>query len=81
MWVAVEMLDPQVPETLCKPPSVRLATLRFRPAPTLAVADPVGAMLRSPATEVPVTRDLAPLPEKIRLPYVCAETFCAPVLS
>jgi hypothetical protein len=46
---------------------VRLPTGRLRPVPTLALAEPVGAMLKFPLTDIPVAIVLAPLPEKIRL--------------
>ena len=67
MKVAPEPVPPQVPLTRPRPPRVRLFTVRVRPEPTLAVAEPVGAMLRLPAADVPDAMDLAPLPEKIRL--------------
>lgn len=69
-WYVAEVavVDPHVPLTLPSPPRARLPTFRFKPAPTLAVAAPVGAMLRLPPTEVPVAMVFAPLPEKIRLP-------------
>ena len=63
----VAVVDPQVPLTLPSPPSVRLPTGRLRPVPTLALAEPVGAMLKFPLTDIPVAIVLAPLPEKIRL--------------
>ena len=56
------------------PPSVNVPTLIFKPVPILAVADPEGAILKLPATEVPVAIDFAPLPESIRLLYATTIT-------
>jgi hypothetical protein len=81
LLVALELVDPQVPEALFTPPSVRLLTVRVSPAPMLAVADPVGAILRLPVVKMPPAIDgidLAPLPDRIRLVYVVARTGCAP---
>lgn len=73
--VAGELEEPQVPEFFPKPPSVRLPTLMLRPLPMLAVAVPLGAMLKLPTTEVPVATDFAPEPLKMRLLYGIALTF------
>ena len=67
LLVAVEEVEPQVPLILPKPPRLRLLTVRVSPAPMLAVAVPVGAMLKLPAVEVPVIMVFAPLPLKMRL--------------
>jgi hypothetical protein len=40
----------------------------------LAVAVPVGAMLRLPATEVPAVKDFTLEPERVKFPYVIAAT-------
>ncbi len=66
IFVAPEPVPPQVPLILPKPPSDRLPILRFCPAAMLAVADPVGAILRFPVTEVPAGNVFAPDPLRMR---------------
>ena len=69
MKPAAEVVEPQVPLTFPKPPSVRLFTLRLGPV-MLALAVPVGAILRLPVVSVePFGRlmDLLPEPLKTRL--------------
>ncbi len=43
----------------------------------LAVALPVGAILKAPEIDVPVVIDLAPPPERVKLLYVTAAIVCA----
>ena len=62
IFVAPEVLPPQVPLTQPRPPSVRVPVLRL--APKLAVAGPT--MLKFPLTPVEVTMDFAPPPENLR---------------
>ena len=69
MKLATELVEPQVPLTFPKPPSVRLFTLRLGPV-MLALAVPVGAMLRLPVVNVEpfaMVMDLSPEPLKTRL--------------
>ena len=69
MKVAAEVEEPQVPFTLPKPPRVRLFTPRLAPV-ILALAVPVGAMLRLPVAKVEssaIVMDLSPEPLKMRL--------------
>jgi hypothetical protein len=76
MYAAPDPVPPQVLLMLPRDPRVRLPTLRFCAAATLAVAVPEGAILRLPDTEVPAGIVFAPLPEKIRLLYAVAVTVC-----
>ena len=63
----VAVVEPQVPLILPNPPSVKVPTLIFKSVPILKVAEPVGAILKLPATEVPLAQIAAPVPDKIRL--------------
>ena len=67
--VAAELVEPHVPLSVPKPPSVRLFTPRLVPV-ILALAVPVGAILRLPVVKVEssgIVMDLSPEPLKIRL--------------
>ena len=66
MLAAPDPVPPQVPAAAALLPSVSAFTVSVSPAPTLAVAEPAGAMVRMPFTAVPVAMDFAPEPEKVR---------------
>ena len=63
----VAVVEPQVPDVTPKPPSLSESTDKFNPVPMLAVAVPVGAILKIPVTDRVDAILLAPLPENIKL--------------
>ena len=71
MLVADEVVDPQLPLILLKPSIVRLLAVILIPLARLAMT-PV--ILRLPVTEVDVTSDFVPEPERLRFLYVLART-------
>ena len=70
IYVAPEVVPPQVPDAVPKPPSVKLLTEILAPLLMLAWDDPEGAILKFPVTDMLVAGMVFnPLPEKIRLLY------------
>ena len=88
VFVKVAPLFVQLPLTLCtKAPATKVVpeprtTLPLMDRAAAAVTDAVPAVVNVPATVITVPGMVfAPLPLRVRLPYVCAETVCVPALS
>jgi hypothetical protein len=64
---ADELVEPQEPLTRPRPPRVRVPMVYVVPAFRLAVAVPVGAILRLPDIVVSLAKVLARVPESVRL--------------